>query len=280
MNKNILLLLSFLLFIPVAYAQDDPQIIESTNTDQNITGDKPQKFGIAFQLNSLNYDDIKVGWFNSHNGSLDDHTLEQNSLSAGVIGYYNVSDETSLRLRLGATRISLKEYYDFTDDQGINSDFAATGIQTRVCIAPGVAWKFTQNKLQFYAGFEFPVTLHGEFALTESRIQYETGQSAMVAHTILRTVLPSGFSAGVGALGGFNYFLNKTFSVGAEFSSALLYAKLSGETTATLSTIKPENTSPVIINTQDGNKGVTFNDSRFSIGIAFWFSSNKPVEQE
>lgn len=267
MIKNIILLLGVMLVRLTAFGQDASEMTEGDSLEL-----APPKYGITIQLNSLNYDDINVGWFNVYNGSLDDHNLRHNSVSIGAIFNYNLNKETTLRLRLAATQISMEEYYDFTDDQGIFNDFSAVGQQGRFQIAPGIIWKFKPSRLEFYGGFELPVNLHGEFQLTEKRMQFASGGGNTMSHSILNTTLPKGFTAGIGAVGGFNYFINRNFSLGAEFSSALLYAKLSGETTAILTTVKPENRPPVIVNTRDENRGMTFNDNRFSISVSYWFS--------
>lgn len=248
----------------------------TSKTDTVIAS--PTKFGLTLQVNSLNYDDINVGWFNIYNSSLDDHTVRHNSYSVGAMAQYNLSLLTTLRLRVAATQLRMREYYDFIDEMEILSDVSVTGNQTRFAVAPGMVWKTDQNKIQFYGGFELPVNLHGEFKLVETRLQYDAGGTNLT-HSILETTIPKGFSAGVGAVGGFQYFLKRNITIGAEFSSALLYAKLSGETAATLTTVEPASREPVIVNTQDGNSGITFNDNRFSIGISYWFGS-KLVNRE
>ncbi len=242
----------------------------TSKTDTVIAS--PAKFGLTLQVNSLNYDDIKVGWFNTYNSSLDDHTMRHNSYSIGAMAQYNLSTLTTIRLRVAVTQLKMNEYYDFIDEMEILSDVSVTGNQTRFAIAPGMVWKVNQNKMQFYGGFELPVNLHGEFKLMETRLQYDTGGSNLT-HSTLATTIPKGFSAGMGAIGGFQYFIKRNITIGAEFSSALLYAKLSGETAATLTTIEPVSREPVIVNTQDGNSGITFNDNRLSIGFSYWFGS-------
>jgi hypothetical protein len=85
-----------------------------------------------------------------------------------------------------------------------------------------------------------------------------------------KTNLPNGYSFGFGAIMGFNYFPAKWFSLGAEFSPSLLYAKLSGKTTTVITSAVPSNPT-IIYYTQDEEKGFTFFDQRFSINLSVWF---------
>ncbi len=228
-----------------------------------------KKIGITLQLSSPSNDDVRLGWFNIDNESVDDYNLRHKSFAMGLLINYNIREETTLRLRVGISRQFINEYRDkyISAVRYIESN---KGEQTKFQIAPGVIWKMNRNNLDLYGGFELPINLHGQFTMN---LDY-TGIDSLSGNVLFEgrniTTLPSGYSVGIGAIMGFNYFPIKHFSVGAEFSPSLLYAQLSGTTRSERYSTIP--TAPVVTNfTLDEDAGYTFYDQRFSINFSFWF---------
>jgi hypothetical protein len=195
--------------------------------------------------------------------------LKHKTYAGGFLAIYNINTETTVRLRFGRTNFFIDEYKD-EYISGVQYVESNKGQQTKTQIAPGIIWKINSNKLVLFGGFELPVNLHGTFTMdyvfkgTDSLTGSLTGSGQQT------TTLPGGHSFGIGALMGFNYFPAKWFSMGAEFSPSLLYAKLSGKTT----TVRNSSVPPVPTNTsytQDEDKGFTFYDQRFSINLSVWF---------
>lgn len=226
-----------------------------------------KRFGITFQLNSPNPDDVNVNWFDIDNESLDDHSLFHKSYSVGVAAQYKVDDETTVRLRLGRTKTYVEEYpeemYDWLRDE--YTGYAVSGEQVKVQIAPALIWEMGSNRLKLFAGFELPINLHGEY-------EYRTAGYALDGNRQLKQkdessiFLPRGYSMGVGAVGGFSYRLMSFFSLGAEFSPSLLYARLSGKTR--MDVMDPHGRGYM---TLDENRGFTFYEQRFSVNLSYWF---------
>lgn len=223
-----------------------------------------KKIGISLQVNSPSKDDISLGWFNIDGESIDDYNLIHKSYSTGLLANYNINDESTVRFRFGITKNFINEYRE-SYTGGVHNIESNKGQQTKLHFAPGIIWKMNKKKLDLFGGFEIPINLHGVFKMDYVFSQADsTGNIISNGESI--TTLPKGYSVGIGAVIGFNYFPAKWFSLGAEFSPSLLYAKLSGKTT-TVSPLDPTS----IYYTQDEDKGFTFYEQRFSINLSVWF---------
>ncbi len=249
MKKSILTLCILLISI-FAYSQD-------------------KKFGITLQVSSPSNDDIKLGWFNIDQESIDGYNLKHKSFAGGFLASYNINNETTIRLRFGITNYFIEEYSDGTLN-GIQYSTSAKGQQNKIQFAPGITWKMNMNKLSLFGGFDLPVNLHGEFNLDNNSVNKDSLTGNRTSDIQVKTTLPGGNSFGIGAIMGFNYFPAKWVSMGAEFSPSLLYAKLSGKTT----TVTTDNLTPAnsyTSHSEDEDKGFTFYDQRFSINFSVWF---------
>jgi len=263
MKKSILTLCLLQMGI-LAFGQDKNEVPAITKTPENVsstTDGVSKRFGVTLQLNSPSNDDIHVGWFNTSNESIDNYDLKHQSFSAGLVLNYRIQNETTLRFRFGVTSISITE----SKPPSPNGDYilTATGMQTKLHFAPGIIWQLSRNKFSLYGGLEIPINLHGEYTLTQFVSPYIDGH----ANYQKTTTLPKGYSLGVGAILGFSYAPAGWFSVGAEFSPSMLYAKLSGRT----STNDPYYDPTIISHTNDEDKGYTFYDQRFSLNVSVWF---------
>lgn len=228
-----------------------------------------KKFGITLQVSSPSKDDISLGWYNIDVESIDGYNLKHKSYAGGVLANYNVNDQTTIRLRFGMTKYFIDEYKDEYLG-GVRNVESNKGQQSKTHFAPGIIWKINKNKLDLFGGFEIPINLHGQFTMNWTYTNTDSLTGTVTNSGQQKTTLPKGHSFGVGALMGFNYFPAKWFSVGAEFSPSLLYAKLSGKT-ETVSISSVPSASTTIYYTQDEEKGFTFYENRFSINLSVWF---------
>lgn len=126
------------------------------------------------------------------------------------------------------------------------------------------------DKFGLYGGFELPINLHGKFTMHNTRVKSDMLTGDVLEYRSQTITIPSGYSFGLGAILGFNYFPVRSFSIGTEFSPSLLYAKLSGETTSVV-TDDLDPSVEHISHTQDEEKGFTFYEQRFSIHVSVWF---------
>jgi hypothetical protein len=234
-----------------------------------FTFGQEKKMGISLQLSSPSKDDINIGWYNIDRESIDGYNLEHRSYALGLLCSYNLKNEATLRLRLGFSRYYIDEYLK-TYDSGIIGRESAKGKQTKIHIAPGIIWKIKNNKFDFYGGFELPINLHGEFEMKHIYSNSESSTGNIINYGEQTITIPSGFSAGLGAVMGFNYYPATWLSFGAEFSPSLLYAKLSGKTTSVVLDER-DHTVYHTTYTQDEEKGFTFYEQRFSINLSVWF---------
>jgi hypothetical protein len=235
--------------------------------DFAIAQDK--KFGVTFQLSSPSKDDVKLGWYTIDTESIDGYNLKHKSYAMGVLFNYNIKDEAVIRLRLGMSKIYIDEYNkQYSND--VSFAESTEGKQTKLHIAPGIAWKMNKDKFSLYGGFELPINLHGKFTMHNTRVRSSLLTGDLLEYNSQSITIPRGYSFGLGAILGFNYSLAKRFSVGAEFSPSLLYAKLSGETTS-VSANELDPSTQNISHTQDEDKGFTFYEQRFSINLSVWF---------
>ena len=228
-----------------------------------------KKFGVTLQVSSPSKDDVKLGWYTIDTESIDGYNLKHKSYGTGVLFNYNIKEETVIRLRLGMSKSYIDEYNKQYAD-GTSYVESTEGKQTKLHIAPGIAWKMNKDKFCMYGGFELPVNLHGKFTMRNTKVRSDQLTGDVLEYSGQTITIPSGYSFGLGAILGFCYSPVKSFSVGAEFSPSLLYAKLSGETT----TVVIDELDPSvehISHTQDEEKGFTFYEQRFSINLSVWF---------
>lgn len=227
------------------------------------------KFGVTLQISSPSKDDVKLGWYTIDTESIDGYNLKHRSYAAGVLLNYNTKNESVIRLRLGMSTTYIDEYKREYGG-GFLSVESSEGKQTKIHIAPGIAWKMNKDKFGLYGGFELPINLHGKFTMHNTRVRSDSLTGDRLNYHKQSISIPSGYSFGLGAIIGFNYFPAKRFSLGAEFSPSLLYAKLSGKTTSVVT----DDLDPSVqhtTHTQDEEKGFTFYEQRFSINLSVWF---------
>ncbi|HEY9045372.1 MAG TPA: hypothetical protein VIN08_05730 [Ohtaekwangia sp.] len=204
--------------------------------------------------------DTQVGWFDIDSESFDDYNVTNRSYAVGLIGTYPLSDHDGFRLRLNYTHIEIEEYHN-TVFQNISTKTSATGRQDKLTIAPGYVYMLGYKKLNFNVGFEVPFTLHGKYTLDiyDEQRDVTSGDPGTSGRT-LRTI-PKGYAIGVAAISGFDFRLAKRFSIGAEFSPTLQYARLGGSTTT-------DNNGQPGVGTEDKLRGITFVEYRFSLCLS------------
>lgn len=109
---------------------------------------------------------------------------------------------------------------------------------------PGIQWNFfTTKKIQSYGGVNLSYIKYGNI----TRNMYGEQRNALTDTLIEKDRdsynIPGGFAAGLGVFAGFNIYVVKHLSLGAEFSSALLYYNVGNESTQITSSKSWANTS-------------------------------------
>jgi hypothetical protein len=215
--------------------------------------------------------DVKIQWFDVPDESVDNYDVHNKSFAVGGAGNY-IYNDAIIRFRYNQTSLFLQEYQEVDDYNLMTTAFnICEAQQKKHTIAPAVLWKTKEDKFQLYAGFEIPVTFHGEYTFTVTNSIYELGTKTIIEKTQTKHTIPKGYTCGIGGIFGFTVFLYKNFSIGGEFSPSLLYSKVGGKTHGTFYNIVPEPQFSVELGTKDEMRGITFVEQRFSIGIGVWF---------
>ena len=198
---------------------------------------------------------------NDWEDSRDGFILLKKSFSAGVLTCYSINNETAFRFRFAMSRFYEKRFRN-EYSLGDFKESSTTERQNILNFAPGISWKMNSEKLDFICGFEIPFNYHGQYLLNWVIKESDSITGALKASTVNKTTIPLGYSFGISALFGFNYYLKDYLSLGAEISASLLYAKLTGEVICA----NYLGTSYI----QDGETGFGYYNQRFSINLSFW----------
>lgn len=201
-----------------------------------------------------------------------------NSFSWSIIPKYYIKEDILLRFDFGVTNLKLKADFDFDVIGNTNGNpshaISHKEISTQIFrYTPGFQWFFLQEKkINSYCGMtvsylnykEVNVKIHQEirYGITDTLSNWNNAEE----------ITPGGFAVGIGACAGFNIFLYKHISLGAELSSYALYYKLGGE--GTLDGTAQHLPAPV--DTSNGvftnsYKGFKISKIISSYNISFWF---------
>jgi len=254
--KRSILILSILQFGILAFGQGGKENTLNQNSNKvNFTSKKNKKIGVTFQVSNPSTDNIKLSYFGVSNESKDNFNIKREVFATGFFLSYNLQPETEVRFRFGITKYSIEKYN--SDYYGWDIHFS--GRQTKWHFAPGIVWKIGNRKFSPFVGFEVPINIHGEYNFKS--VRYDDFYAVT---SIVRSKIPKGYSFGVGAVMGFNYYPLAWLSFGAEYSPSLLYAKLSGETTVNYG-------YGYDTYSHDKDQGETYYEQRFSINLSLWF---------
>lgn len=154
---------------------------------------------------------------------------QDRSFSFSIIPKYRIDNDILLRLELGITNLKLEASSDqITASTHSLSD--RTIKTTMYRFAPGFQWTFMKTKkLESYCGI---IASYVNYNNVNDSYNFEVRD--LSTDTVIywgkqTEITPGGFAVGIGALAGFNIYLDKRISVGAELSSSALYYKLGGE---------------------------------------------------
>ncbi len=193
-----------------------------------------------------------------------------NSYSYSIVPKYYINKDILLRFEFGLTNLSLKANanYNLVTVRSINNVEVTNKIFR---YTPGVQWFFMkERKIESY------------FGMTASYINYQSiyynysfEHRDVVTDTILdlgtgKQTTPGGFGVGVGAFAGFNIYLRKRISLGAEVASSALYYKLGGETIDEVVGILPAPTISATETYTNSYKGFRISKIISSFNITFW----------
>jgi hypothetical protein len=225
------------------------------------------RFLISLQISNPS-DQIYKEWFDM-SSYLEKNNIEHKSYCWGILLGYMIEDETELRINFSIMR-NHSEGGKTSKLINFNLNTTTDEIQTNISLAAGIVWTLNKNKITFSAGFEFPINFYGKYTYEELLKRTDPNTGTVLDYNQSKDIFPASYSFGTGAILGFKYFPFKYFSIGAEYSPSLLYAKLSGERTQIYINKIVDNLT-FTDSIQYDDEGFCFFDQRFSISLDIWF---------
>jgi hypothetical protein len=220
--------------------------------------------------NNDQYD--KVILFNYVYGSTI-NAWKNKSSSFGITGTYKLNENTFFSCNTGIVNINFYEQVDSRMNQSVPGPgySLATGsfTQTRYYFSPRIGWEMRKNKFGLYGGFALPFTFSKKYKNDGTDIHYDANNVNDYSYNS-QIILPGGFSIGVGAFVGFNFYCLKHFSIGAEVSSSYSYYKQGGTYTTTIESIVPP-TSTNSNSNLNTVKGFDYSGEKLSFNITYLF---------
>jgi hypothetical protein len=223
--------------------------------------------------------EASIGWYDISGEAVDGNDVKERSFSTGIILNYFTTQEISLRLKMGYTRIHLIETLDNAKYlSSVNTTHIISSMeshQAKYEFYPGFSRTITSrnSKVSFYTGLELPIMISDKY-VAEFNYMKDGG---VKNYTELKeiTEIPGGFSTGLGLLGGVNFSLSSRVDITAELQPSLLYMKWGGEVIrTTVSYYDNTNGNIQIIENQvgkfhDSHEKILYPYLRFSFGIAY-----------
>ena len=139
---------------------------------------------------------------------------------------------------------------------------------------PGIQWNFMKNKfIESYCGMSATYLHYSIMNYTNRFETRDLPSDSLTGGFLDKATATGGFAAGAGAFAGFNIYLHKHISIGAEFSSAILYYKIGGSFAGvSMDLINPNPSSTQVYSYSTSSyKGVQFSNIYSSINISVWF---------
>lgn len=199
------------------------------------------------------------------------------SYSLSIIPKYYINNEWVIRFEYGITRINLTSKNTSISSGVYGSSsyglFYDTIKQKINRYIPGIQWNFFTNKrIQSYGGINLPFIQYGAITRHNTSENRNITPDTLVAMDRGSANISGGFATGIGVFAGFNVFIKKYFSFGAEFSTALLYYNVGNKSIGTTSSQLSPNT-PWLTTTytnDESYKGTRFTKIISSFNITFW----------
>ena len=233
--KKLTLYTLLILFNYKTYSQSAPTPDGSTFTHEN---NRKHNFGLSVAINSIQ-GQVEVPLMTGGGTQIID--ADGNILAGGnridksysfsIIPKYYINNDILLRFEFGMMNLhsqaNLEEKLTF--EHGIYKSEVTNKIYR---YGSGFQWVFMRKKkIESYCGMTASYINYkyiNTIRYSESR---ERLTDTLQSWGNVKETTPGGFALGFGALAGFNVYLHKRISLGAELSSSALYYKLGGDST-------------------------------------------------
>lgn len=145
------------------------------------------------------------------------------SISTGLMYYQYRKGNMAMRVRGGIIYSHIKAGWTYTD-ASFRYKYEAYKKELDYYLAPGASMIFTVGKFSYFAGAELPFTLYGP-ASVYKHYSYSTINTGDIKYSNETTgSYSNGWSAGLGAFGGFSVKIHNTFTFGPEAGFAFVYS--------------------------------------------------------
>lgn len=194
------------------------------------------------------------------------------SFSYSIIPKYHINNDILIRFEFGITNLNLQSNYDQKGAiEHVISNTKVTNIIYRY--APGFQWTFMKTKkLESYCGITASYIDYKSMNRNYYNEHRESATDTLLYWGKGKETTPGGFALGIGALAGFNIYMHKSISLGAELSTSALYYKLGGVTTGEETAQSLPNPSFSYTNAfTNSYKGFKISKIISSFNISVWF---------
>lgn len=235
-----------------------------------------QKHAVMLQFNSI--PERNTHGYNPFGGYWDENkdlytgpniSVKDHSFSTGL-GYYTYHHESMLmRARAGIIRTDIHSAWNY-EDASFNYSYDATKTEMDLYIAPAISKIFTVSRFNYFAGVELPVTIYGRSKVRKLYSYSTLGSGDLRYSSETSGDYSNGFSAGLGAFGGFSvkFFNNLTF--GPEAGFAFLFSDYGGRGAFTSVTTDGSTfTQHVVFSRRYRQMGVS--GLQGSLNLTWWF---------
>lgn len=245
--------------------------------------EKKYKWGLSLAINDAHSQIAYLGLtrlaIDAEGNMISGGEKTNKSFSLSIAPKYFINDDWLIRFEYGMAKIDLKNYSTSvgfgaaaTTSRTIGYDTVKQTINRFVL---GIQWNFFSNKkIESYGGLTLPYIKYGDI----TRNSYSEGRNiatdTLISWNRSHTNVPGGYAFGLGVFAGFNVYVIKHLSFGAEFSSALLHYNVGGESSAEASYQSMTKPLPPIttggFTNPESYKGIRFAKIFSSFNITFW----------
>ncbi len=255
-------------------------ILAALQQSTKISAQDNQKWGISAAINSVEAqlgDPEWSSWGYAKGNFENFGDIRNKSLSLSIIPKYLISNDILLRFEFGITNINLTNHYNNNANLATNNPPRAMisnqSIEQKLYrFIPGIQWNFMKKKvIETYCGMTASYLHYSEMEYQNVTEVWDLASNTIIDGINDNATATGGFATGVGAFAGFNIYLGKHISLGAESSFSLLYYKIGNTFSGISMPLNNPSATQVYSYTTTSYKGFQFSKIMPSMTITVWF---------
>jgi len=198
------------------------------------------------------------------------------SVSSSFLPKYYVNDDILLRFEFGITNLNLVAHSEIKDViNNARHTYDAESTNKIYRYALGFQWIFVRKKrIESYCGMTTSYINYKSLNHHYHTERINLATNTLQASNDVTDITPGGYATGAGAFAGFNIYLFKRISLGAELSSSALYYKLGGKATQIYTEFNVSGPNPAVTYNStypNSYKGFKISKTTSSFNISVWF---------